>query len=520
VLREEKKPDVPVGISQGPAGTNLHAWIYDPRDPAHPCGEAGLFVLAAGNWRLHPAGKDGVVHVQLGEGTYSVDTVEPPGEKGRVLRRHRYEVQCDKNGRVTVQGEYPEADGVFALKLDAPLDTRVAAEFERLQKIAREPAGTFQPEAFWQLLDQSGAERGFSVDLSAGFPKVRTRLPSFGRIRALVVPVDFPDVRGESDPVGEFRSMVEATRDFYHHQSYGRVAFDFTVVPNWVRMPFNSDRYGMGAGNGKGDAGAYMARVLELTDTDIEYRAWDAVYFLVPPTMRMDQMAYGPAITFPRVTRSGVVWNGACGGADMYVNEARGVEGARWKWMAHETGHAFGLFDEDWRHQKATLGGWSVMAHCWSNQAIELGAWDRCLQGWLSGEDLRAFKIEDLREEEVEIPLSPLVAQGANPLAPKAVLVVIDPASVLVFESRRNLGFDRLESVKEGVLAYTVDMRLPTQGGGYRIRPRKGSTSKDFSDGALRPGDEIELEGVRVMVQRSASDLDVVRLKRVGAKEE
>jgi hypothetical protein len=201
----------------------------------------------------------------------------------------------------------------------------------------------------------------------------------------------------------------------------------------------------------------------------------------------------------------------------MYVNELRGVTGARWKWMAHETGHAFGLFDEDWRHERATLGSWSVMASCWSNQAIELGAWDRCLQGWLSHKAVRGFTLEDLAPGPVETKLSPLVVQEAPTLAAndpklKAVFVVLNPALVLVVELRRNLGLDRLESDQEGVLAYTVDMRLPTMGGGYRLWPRPGAKDKKFSDGALRAGDRIDVDGVELECLRLETDGAVVRL--------
>ena len=59
----------------------------------------------------------------------------------------------------------------------------------------------------------------------------------------------------------------------------------------------------------------------------------------------MSAIGWGPAITYPIATSTGYITNGASGGADMFL-PGKGVNAAR-NWMAHETGHAFGLYDED-----------------------------------------------------------------------------------------------------------------------------------------------------------------------------
>jgi hypothetical protein len=79
--------------------------------------------------------------------------------------------------------------------------------------------------------------RGSIGGLSAGFPRVRTRLPSYGHIRALIVPLDFAEVPGIDNPVTFFTPIADGARDFYYKESYGRLAFDFSILPNWVRLP-------------------------------------------------------------------------------------------------------------------------------------------------------------------------------------------------------------------------------------------------------------------------------------------
>ncbi len=299
-------------------------------------------------------------------------------------------------------------------------------------------------------------------------------------------------------------------RDFYLKQSYGRLAFDFDIVPNWVRVPFAPKDYGYTSLVGSGDPGSYTKDILGLTDGLIDYSQYDAVYLLVPQQMPYAEMGWGPAITHPYWTRTGYVTNGATGGADMYLNEQRGVLGAQWKWMAHETGHALGLYDEDLQHASATLGNWSVMANNWSSGAIELNGWDRFLQGWLSTSQVSCVQKAELTAAGTSISLSPLVRQDADI---KVAMVPLSTSKILVMESRKLEGYDTMQPSEQGVLVYTVDMSIGQLGGGYVTRPRAGSTDRSgFRDAALRAGDSVTVEGVVVTVVESTSNGDKIKI--------
>jgi M6 family metalloprotease-like protein len=348
---------------------------------------------------------------------------------------------------------------------------------DNLKALASEPASTFKPTSACQLMDQVSANRSFATDLSAGFPKVRTRLPSTGHIRALIVPVDFPNVNGQDNTAVFFTPLANDVRDFYLKQSYGRLAFDFSIVPNWVRLPFSPSKYGFTSANQSGDFTSYRNDIIAMTEKQIDYSQYDAVYFLVPKEMPMDQMGYGPAITGPTWTATGYVNNGATGGADMYL--AGNGPGSQWKWMAHETGHAFGLYDEDLNHASATLGSWGLMANNWSQNAIENILWDRYLQGWLPEAQVSCLPKTGLTKSDSTVVLSPLVRQNT---ATKVVLVPLSTSKILAIESRKNEGYDHIVPSHEGVLVYTVDITIGTLGGGYRTQRRVGSTDPSFED--------------------------------------
>lgn len=505
----------PATLLPAPATANLRLWLHDPRGSATTPLATGIFLQGPGDaaWQFVPAQPDGSLNLQLAPGSYQFDTVEPNGA-ARALLRHRYRVTVAAGGAAGIAGSVPDSRGIHVVSLDlavAPANAAVRAAQDRLTALAKLPASAFTPASPCQLMDQLTPERDFATDVSAGFPKVRVRLPSSGTIRALIVPVDFPDLRGRDDPTQFFAPLAADMRGFYLKQSYGRVRFDFQILPAWIHLPFSPERFGIGIVNGAGDVNAYRNDIVAFTDGQIDYSAYDAVYFLVPKETPMATMGFGPAITFPTWTRTGYLVNGAMGGADMYVNETRGVDGAQWKWMAHETGHAFGLLDEDLHHASSTLGSWGIMANSWSKHAIEHNGWDRYLQGWLDQPQVSCLTRPNLPDAGATVRLSPLVRQAGGT---KLALVPLSSATILAIESRKNEGYDHISPGREGVLVYTVDMRLGSLGGGYRTQRRPGSTDPNFEDAALHVGDTVAVDRVTVTVTASDADGDTVTVRR------
>ncbi len=398
------------------------------------------------------------------------------------------------------ESKYLPASSTTAVSA-AALAKRVA-----LDALAAEPASTFKAQSPCQMADQVTPNRSYGTDLSAGFPKVRTRLKSYGNVKALIVPVDFTDVRGKDDPVAFFKPIAENVNKYYNTVSYGRVAFDFTIIPNYVAMDFPISKYGMANTVGAGDVNGYLKAVIAATDAEINYADFEAVYFLVPKEMPMALMGWGPAITGPHKVAGGYIINGATGGADMYYVEKNGISGGTWKWMAHETGHAFGWYDEDFKHESPTLGDWGIMAMSWSNDVIEVGAWDRYLQGWLEEAQVGCTAKSSLvtaREFTIN-------ALGENNGDLKSVMIPLSKSKMLVMESRRKSTLDNFSNTGEGLLVYTVDMAIGQLGGGYVTIRRPGSVDPNFRDAALRAGDSVTVDGVTITVTKASTSADVI----------
>jgi M6 family metalloprotease-like protein len=503
---------VPESLQTAPAGTNVKLWISDPRDPAKGLSRAAAFICLGNNpCKYYPGNSDGSFYVTIENGTYLFDITEPSG-MATVFKRKAYKVTVASTG-VTVADRAANSSGVVAVTLDlqSAINPMLADLQKKIVALGSIPVSSFKPASACQLVDQVTPNRGIQVDLSAGFPKIAQRLPSSGHIKSLIVPVDFTDIQGKDNTVSYFSTIATGVRDFYFKQSYGAVAFDFDIVSSWIHAPFSSTKYGTGGSVGAGDVAGYLNAIISLTDGAIDYSGYDAVYFLVPKEMPMANMGWGPAITSPHWISNGVILNGATGGADMYYVENNGIKGGTWKWMAHETGHAFGLYDEDLNHASQSLGYWGIMAMSWSNNAIELGAWDRYLQGWLPQSQVNCVEMNALTTAGVSTKISPIVRQDKEV---KTIMVPISSSKILVIESRKSESLDNIPANREGVLVYTVDMKKGQLGGGYEIQKRVGSTDPNFEDAALHAGDSITVGGVKITVSQLSASGDTVKISK------
>jgi hypothetical protein len=96
----------------------------------------------------------------------------------------------------------------------------------------------------------------------------------------------------------------------------------------------------------------------------------------------------------------------------------------------------------------------------------------------------------------------------------KAIVVRLSDTKILVVESRRSEGFDVLAPSQEGSLVYTVDMTIPTIKGGWKVQRRPGSTDPQFVDAALRAGEAITVEGLKIEVVSRDQNGDTVKVSK------
>jgi M6 family metalloprotease-like protein len=405
--------------------------------------------------------------------------------------RKRYTTTISSSGNFSISGMRTNTAGFFTVTVDLPTTASV---------------NKYVPTTQCQLLDQTN-----NLQMEVGFPKAPGRLPSFGTIRALIIPVDFADVVGQRAPAEEFTPMTDGMNEFYYKMSGNKVKFDYQVLKDWVRMPVSSTFHKLGTW-GQGDSYAYWKLAVETADPLVDYSQFDVVYVLSPREIPWSSIAYGPAGPLNSSgisTDDGPITNITLSGADAWQSLAKG---SAWRWISHETGHLFGLHDLYVSPGTAVYGTWDLMSNNWSTGAIEINSWNRYLLGWLTDSQINCLSAVDINLTGVTQLINPI--ERINDLT-KAVVVRLSSSKILVIESRRNEGLDVLTPAQEGSLVYTVDMTIQSIKGGWQVQRRQGSTDPMFVDAALRFGDVIIVEGLRIEVIGHDQNGDTVKISKV-----
>jgi len=506
---------LPSNLTKPVLGSNLKVWISDPLNPRVGLKNGGLFITpdtTTKAWKYYGGSSDGSLSLTLDDGSYISQTVEPggKGDGSTVYVRKTYSITVS-NGVVNIKDARLDPSGYFILTITLSVKNQARDDLvNSLTKAVNDTFVNFKPTSPCMLKDQTATTRSLSGGF-AGFPKNSNRLSSYGRIKALIVPVDFPDLQGVDNTLNFYSPIAKGMSDFYIAQSFGKVAFDFDIVSNWVRMPFLSTdfkRTQVGAVI-TGDLDGYVKALFQATDGPIDFNKYETVYFLVPKEMPMDTMNTGPTSSNFK-TINGLVNSFSIGGADMYSYLRGGSPISAGRWIVHETGHQFGMFDEANSALKniITLGNYSIMSPVYEPPGLELGSWDRYVQGWLSDKQFTCLSKEKLNVNEQTFILMPLQRQS-NEL--KSIMIPLSTSKILVIESRKSEGYDVIANGNEGVLVYTVDMTLGQLAGGYQIQPRIGTTNfYSYSDGLLKAGDSITVENIKISVQKLSSFGDTV----------
>ena len=480
--------ELPVAVQTAPAGSNVKLWIYSPTDKKTKAGSPGVYLqISGGEWKFYSANADGSFYANLVTGSYLFDIVEPNPTQ---YVRKRYSASISSAGVFSISGMRANNAGFYTVTVDLPQSSS---------------ANKFVPATQCQLLDQTN-----NLQMEVGFPKAPGRLPSFGTIKALIIPVDFEDVVGQRPPAEEFTPMTDGMNEFYYKMSGNRVKFDYQVLKNWVRMPVSSTFHKLGVW-GQGDAWAYWKLAVETADPLVDYSQFDVVYVLSPREIPWSSIAYGPAGPLNSSgisTDDGPITNITLSGADAWQNLA---QGSAWRWISHETGHLFGLHDLYVSPGDAVYGTWDLMSDNWSVGASELNSWNRYLLGWLTDSQIECLNANDLNATGVTKVINPLERINDST---KSIVIRLSSSKILVIESRRNEGMDVLKSSQEGSLVYTVDMTIPSIKGGWKVQRRPGSTNPQFTDAALHLGDVITVEGLRIEIVGHDQNGDTVKVSK------
>jgi hypothetical protein len=78
---------------------------------------------------------------------------------------------------------------------------------------------------------------------ATGFPAPESRMPNKGEVTVAIIPIDFPDALGVTDPMSLIRKDLEAIDAWTEFFTDGSVKYNWVFSDEWLTMPKESKYY-------------------------------------------------------------------------------------------------------------------------------------------------------------------------------------------------------------------------------------------------------------------------------------
>ena len=304
---------------------------------------------------------------------------------------------------------------------------------------------------------------------SSGFPRpVDNKL--LQDLRVLVVPISVRDYLFSDEDLKLAETGLTKSAEFWNSMSYGNFNLESTFLPkeSWPTFDETAEQLGLISSGPMTDYQAFvemaMTRLSEKMDTskfDVFFVALPAVNdFLMGQAMRL-----GEGFISDKEIQQNAIFVG--GG---YLNF--------WEVTAHELGHVgFGLEDlYSFETQSNIFGDWDIMQMAILVPSKEITSWSRWIAGWLDNSQVQCLE----KQDSATLFIEPIEVASTQP---KMIVVRTSPNSVLVAESRRNLGYDVSGT---SVLIYTVDTSNSHGFGPYKFEGTLNSIGETLTVGNAR----------------------------------
>jgi hypothetical protein len=287
---------------------------------------------------------------------------------------------------------------------------------------------------------------------SSGFPRpVDNKL--LQDLRVLVVPISVRDYLFSEEDLKLAETGLTKSAEFWNSMSYGKFNLESTILPkeSWPTFDETAEQLGLISSGPMTDYQAFVEMAMTRLSEKIDTSKFD-VFFVALPAVNDFLMGQAMRLSEGYISDKEVQQNAMFVGGG-YLNF--------WEVTAHELGHVgFGLEDlYSFETQSNIFGDWDIMQMAILVPSKEITSWSRWIAGWLDDSQVQCLE----KQDSATLFIEPIKVASTQP---KMIVVRTSPNSVLVAESRRNLGYDVSGS---SVLIYTVDTSKSHGFGPYKF---------------------------------------------------
>jgi len=358
-------------------------------------------------------------------------------------------------------------------------------------------------------LDISSCKLGIDTDrIGVGFSQNVYRVRNTKPIRALIFPIDFPDLVATSDPKTDFASITAGVSEYYKNLSEGRSNIAWTIFPRYVRYATKVADANLGGRTTSG-YGLFKSQSENLARQNLDLSAFDLVVYAPPLTTTREQIAINPAF----IADSPADINSTMLDGQSYAQRFQFLT------LTHELGHLMGLADlynynaanesaasgsqNTFELQFRYMGIFDLMNWA-TGPGVELTSWNRWLIDLITDDQIRC-----LPNSSTTTLLTPVEVIGGI----KGAVIPLSPTEAIVIESRRALRYDNeIGKSSEGALIYKVNTSIGT--GPMKVISRPGSNDIWHRDAPLKVNETYSVDGYSISVIESGIFGDVIKVTK------
>lgn len=351
-------------------------------------------------------------------------------------------------------------------------------------------------------------------DQYLGFPRSNRYPTSVGERKAIVIFVDFDDLKADPRAIDVWKKVqIPYAEKALSAFSYGKYNLKYEVQEKIYRLAgsyksVTRSDFANAPGSTPALALEYSKLIkdgVNAANPDVDFSKYDFVNVVTPT---FSPKAEGGASGSDGFNVDGKTsFLATVGPIDEYLDDS-----LKDGWLLHETGHILGLTHV--YNYTQMLGAWDIMGNNFGLD--ELHGWQRFYLGWI--EDSQIDCLGELPSKESVHKITPLSNSDGGT---KMVMVKLNATSALIVETIRKSSLNNIVEKDFGVIVYKVDTTLPGGKGSIsilsntqEIQQTKGGRGGIY--GTMKPDEKITVDGITIRVLASTTSADFVSITRTN----
>lgn len=413
---------------------------------------------------------------------------------------------CVKSGKKFV---WNKGQATTVKKPSAPSNNQSASTTPaKVVQTYTEPTVASENIDICKIKEQNQNRNSGSFALPSGFPSLNNFAQKSGTVKWAVIPIDFPDLRGQDKFKERIDSQMKLASDWFQTASDGKFKVEWVVAEKWVTLPSSSTSYSVASSMNlvNSQNGTQLFKdAMRAADAVFDFSGIQTVNFILPSGQKV-VLESAQGFPWDTAVKELTLDEGKISSFSIAGDFFDQYNRQYWSYWVHEFGHAMGIPHIGSSREPNAFLNLDIMGNQ-DGFARELSGWNRFVAGWLSDEKVYCQDFSKLTASEFS--LTPL---SDNKPGNKLAIIRLSGTKAIVLESRRETKFScTMPTKKNGLLVYIYDATrshgenylIPVTPSGRQDESSSNCPVVPYPDPHLYLNQAISIDGVKIQLIES-----------------